>query len=223
MAKRGVNRRDDVDWEAVERHYRAGVLSVNQISKNHGVSRVAIEKRALLGGWPRPKVERLVDWSAVESEYRAGLKTLRQIGEEHGVSHTAIMKCAKRRGWVRGPSAPNPAGASGDRSTSLDALDALGALGRSQFGPGFVYVLFIHTGSEFFYKIGLSSCLDDRLKAHRTSSPFEVRLAIAYFVPDMRAEESLLHAMFGDKLVRGEWYRLERQDLEVIAKRSLLA
>ena len=51
--------RPDVDWEAVERHYRAGVLSVNQISKDYGVSRPAIEKRAATGGWTRDLSEKI--------------------------------------------------------------------------------------------------------------------------------------------------------------------
>ena len=59
MAKRGVNRRDDVDWEAVERHYRAGVLSVNQISQDYGVSRAGIEKRAAANGWTRNLAEKI--------------------------------------------------------------------------------------------------------------------------------------------------------------------
>jgi hypothetical protein len=89
--------------------------------------------------------------------------------------------------------------------------------------PGYIYVVFIHTGSEFFYKIGLARNVNERLKGHQTSSPFEVRLAIAYFVPNMRAEEQMLHSLLADKCVRGEWFRLEREDLELIAKRSLLA
>lgn len=51
--------RPDVDWEAVERHYRAGVLSVNQIAKDYKVSRPAIEKRAAAGGWTRNLSEKI--------------------------------------------------------------------------------------------------------------------------------------------------------------------
>ena len=34
------------DWEAIERDYRAGVLSVREIAAHHGVSHTAIQKRA---------------------------------------------------------------------------------------------------------------------------------------------------------------------------------
>ena len=32
----------DVDWAAIERHYRAGELSLNEIAKRYGVSRPGI-------------------------------------------------------------------------------------------------------------------------------------------------------------------------------------
>ena len=38
-------RRNDLDWEAVERDWRAGIKMKQQISKEHGVSRAAMDKR----------------------------------------------------------------------------------------------------------------------------------------------------------------------------------
>lgn len=43
----------DVDWAAIERHYRAGELSLNEIAKRYGVSRPGIQKRAEREGWVR--------------------------------------------------------------------------------------------------------------------------------------------------------------------------
>lgn len=160
------------------------------------------------------EAKKQVDWELVEKDYRAGLKTLRQIAQERGVSHVAVGKRAKRSGWMRGerPVAPKE-----DRTFRVgEVVDELES-------RGFVYVIFIHTGADFFYKIGLAAHLESRLKSHQTSSPFDVRLAVAYFVPNMRAEERTLHALFADKRVRGEWFKLDRADLELIAKRSLLA
>lgn len=59
MTEKSRAQRPDVDWEAVERHYRAGVLSVNQIAKDYKVSRPAIEKRASAGGWTRNLSEKI--------------------------------------------------------------------------------------------------------------------------------------------------------------------
>lgn len=157
--------------------------------------------------------KRFVDWELIEKSYRAGIKTLRQIGEEFGVSHTAINKRAQKSGWLR----------EARRHENADRSVAVADVGDEFASSGFVYVIFFHTGSETLYKIGLAGHLDSRLKSHQCSNPFEVRVAISYFVGSMRIEERALHQMFEAKRVRGEWYRLEREDLELIAKRSLLA
>jgi len=41
------------DWEAIEREYRAGQLSVSEIGRLHGISHTAINKRAKRDGWTR--------------------------------------------------------------------------------------------------------------------------------------------------------------------------
>ncbi|MDR3538790.1 MAG: hypothetical protein P4L71_20005 [Acetobacteraceae bacterium] len=43
--------RKQVDWEAVEREYRAGQLSAREIGRIHGVSHTAINRRAKTEGW----------------------------------------------------------------------------------------------------------------------------------------------------------------------------
>lgn len=42
-----------MDWEAIEREYRAGQLSVAEIGRQHTISHVAILKRAKKKGWTR--------------------------------------------------------------------------------------------------------------------------------------------------------------------------
>lgn len=41
------------DWEAIERAYRAGLLSIREIASVHDVSHTAINKRAKRDGWDR--------------------------------------------------------------------------------------------------------------------------------------------------------------------------
>ncbi len=41
------------DWEAIEKAYRAGLLSVREIAGAHGISHVAIQKRAKRDDWSR--------------------------------------------------------------------------------------------------------------------------------------------------------------------------
>lgn len=47
------------DWEAVEREYRAGQLSVSEIGRVFGLSHTAINKRAKKFGWARNLTERV--------------------------------------------------------------------------------------------------------------------------------------------------------------------
>lgn len=49
----------DVDWEAIERDYRAGQLSVVEIGRQNGVSHTAINKRAKKQGWTRDLTEKV--------------------------------------------------------------------------------------------------------------------------------------------------------------------
>jgi hypothetical protein len=48
-----VPERKQVDWEAIEREFRAGQLSVSEIGRQHGVSHTAINKKAKAQGWSR--------------------------------------------------------------------------------------------------------------------------------------------------------------------------
>lgn len=47
------------DWEAIERAYRAGALSIRAIAERQGVSDTAIRKRAKAGGWERDLSEQV--------------------------------------------------------------------------------------------------------------------------------------------------------------------
>lgn len=45
--------RNQINWEQVERDYRAGIKTLRQIGEECGVSHVSIQKRAQREGWPR--------------------------------------------------------------------------------------------------------------------------------------------------------------------------
>lgn len=47
-----------IDWEAVERDYRAGILSVREIGAKCGCTHTAINKRAKRYGWERERAAR---------------------------------------------------------------------------------------------------------------------------------------------------------------------
>ena len=47
-----------IDWEAIERDYRAGILSVREIGAKCGCTHTAINKRAKRDGWERDRAAR---------------------------------------------------------------------------------------------------------------------------------------------------------------------
>lgn len=47
-----------VDWEAIERDYRAGVMTMRQIAQGRGITHAAIHKRAMRDCWVRAKLGR---------------------------------------------------------------------------------------------------------------------------------------------------------------------
>ena len=156
--------------------------------------------------------KRVIDWESIEREYRAGIKTLREIASSHGITHAAIDKRAKRDGWERDLSGRIKSKAEGVKLIEKDEMDS----------SGFVYVIYIDTGLERIYKVGLAKHFSSRFSQHQCSSPFDIFVSIVYFVENMRLEEKILHSMFHDKRVRGEWFKLSKEDLESIARRSYI-
>lgn len=66
----------DTDWEAIERAYRPGVVSLREIAREHGVSDTAIRKRAKAEGWVRDLVEKV--------KARTKDKLVRSLGSQSG-------------------------------------------------------------------------------------------------------------------------------------------
>ena len=65
----------EIDWEAIEADYRAGVLSLREIANSHGITHGAVNKRAKRDGWDRDlsakikaRAEALVSKAAVSTE-----------------------------------------------------------------------------------------------------------------------------------------------------------
>lgn len=55
----GKPKRKPPDWEAIEREYRAGSLSVREIARTHEITHRAILKRAESEGWERDLTEKV--------------------------------------------------------------------------------------------------------------------------------------------------------------------
>lgn len=102
----------NTDWEAIEREYRTGQLSVRELSRQHGVSHVAIHKRAKAEGWSRDLAKqvrqevntRLVTSEvntasakeAVEQAAQRGVEVVRQhrgsLGRAHAIAERLMIE-----------------------------------------------------------------------------------------------------------------------------------
>ena len=89
-----MTERKPIDWEAVEREYRAGQLSIREIGRQHGVTDAGIRKRANGDGWERDLSDRVR--MAVRNEMvRAAV---RNATPREPVTDAAIVDAAKTRG-----------------------------------------------------------------------------------------------------------------------------
>ena len=88
-------KRKPPDWEAIEREYRAGQLSVREIARAHEISHVAISKRAKADGWERDLTEKVQ--KAVKQRVVTSAVTTRPSREEV-VTEREIISAAADRG-----------------------------------------------------------------------------------------------------------------------------
>ncbi|MCB1739041.1 MAG: GIY-YIG nuclease family protein [Gammaproteobacteria bacterium] len=52
-------RRNDIDWEAIEKDYSAGLMSIMAVAVKHGVSNSQVRVRAAHHEWPRNKSDQV--------------------------------------------------------------------------------------------------------------------------------------------------------------------
>lgn len=87
-------KRPPVDWEAVEREYRAGVRSLRDIAGEFGCAESAIRKRAGKEGWSRDiaaKVKQKSEELVRKAEVRNTVRTESAISEREQIQASATM------------------------------------------------------------------------------------------------------------------------------------
>lgn len=96
MAKAG---RKQIDWELVEREYRAGKLSIREIARVAGCAESMIRKKAKAEGWYRDlsaKIDEQVRNKLVRSEVRTPAATEREIIEAASDTNVAIITLQRK-------------------------------------------------------------------------------------------------------------------------------
>jgi hypothetical protein len=101
----GTAKRPDVDWERVEIQYRAGLMSSREIGLAHGITHVAVNKRAKVHGWQRDlnakikaKADALVSARMVTDVVTAAKKAVTEEAIiEAGAEAIARVKTAHRK------------------------------------------------------------------------------------------------------------------------------
>ena len=87
--------RKPVDWESIEREFRAGVLSLRVIAGTHGVTEGAVRKRALRDGWQRALADKV---RAEVREKLARLDGTQEGTQERKCKDVDIIEVASIRG-----------------------------------------------------------------------------------------------------------------------------
>ena len=80
------------DWERIEFDYRAGVRSLREIAGEHGISHVAINKRAKKDGWSRDlsaKIQAKADELVTKELVTTPVTTENRISEREVVDANA--------------------------------------------------------------------------------------------------------------------------------------
>ena len=94
------------DWEAIESHYRTGVLSIREIARQHGTSDTAVRKKARAEVWLRDLTGRVgeqVRGALVRSPVRSpharvsAVRTEREIVEAAAAIVVAVVREHRRQ------------------------------------------------------------------------------------------------------------------------------
>jgi hypothetical protein len=95
----------ETDWEAVEREYRAGVVSLREIGRAHGVSDTAIRKRAAAEGWVRDLIAKVKERTrdklvrsagSHEGSHEQQVRTDAEIVEQASDTQVTVVKTHRR-------------------------------------------------------------------------------------------------------------------------------
>lgn len=84
---------------------------------------------------------------------------------------------------------------------------------RLASSTGFVYLVKCNE----FYKIGVAASVPFRLSTMQVGCPYLLTLVTSWLCTDPGAEEDRLHELFSQYRVRGEWFKIPSETVELLA------
>lgn len=169
-----------------------------------------------------PLVE-FVRWAAAPGGYQGRCKAcLRVINERgNGVSRIAYALVGSSSRFYSLPRETRLTTRAHAARLYDAGADIVTAIQRSDVLDGFVYVITNPAWPEFV-KIGHAINPDSRLRDYQTYCPTRsYRLEHFVYTADRRKAEAAVHAMFPDRRLEGEWFRLSTE--EAVAALNLVA
>lgn len=131
-----------VDWECIELDYRAGIKTLRQIAEEHGISHVAINKRAKRDGWTRDlsakiqsKAEELVTKELVTKTVTKETKVAERQVIEVAAQAVADVRLAHRSDIHRARRLTNALLDELEQQTNPETLALLNELGELLRNP----------------------------------------------------------------------------------------
>lgn len=95
------SKRKTIDWEAVERDYRAGMLSIRELAKLHDISDKAVRNKAKELGWERDLTEKIAEKAKADlvraESAPADLETERTIIDTAAASIVTVVRGHRKR------------------------------------------------------------------------------------------------------------------------------
>lgn len=105
-----------------------------------------------------------------------------------------------------------------DRINGKDEVPAARKTYKPSPKPGKVYLL--RGEGTGWFKIGVTTSIESRIKQVNVNSPFLVKLVACYDANDTIESEREWHARFSEKRTHGEWFELDENDVFEFVARS---
>lgn len=159
-------------------------------------NRISLQAKGLLAYIFSCEDERTFNFLKIQEETQ-----IKRTVAENVIKELEILGYAKR----------NKTKIRGRYSSSIDFYETPNISCEINKPLGYLYV--VKMGD--YYKIGTSKTPNTRLKEF-TKLPFELETVVCECVFDYQEIESKLHNKFYEKNKRGEWFVLDKQDIEYI-------